>query len=487
MNFVHGSVIDGFKIDRLLYAGAMAQIFEVSYADGRSAPFPMVMKIPKLSQGDGGENVTSFEVEAQMLEVLQGESVPRFIAAADLSSPAPYLVMEHLLGETLEKWVESRVGTPLEQYLKELCSLMANVAQAVHSLHEQNACHLDLKPANVFITIAGRVVLLDFGLSFHGDHPDLLAEEFRTAVGSPAWISPEQVVGVRGDPRSDIFAIGVMLYEIATGELPFGTPNTISGLRHRLWMTPRPPRVANPAVPKWLQEIILRCLQIKAENRYSSAALLAFDLRNPEQVALTDLGEQITGTGIWQKLKRFVWSAGIEYAPSPLPKQTIKDVPIVMVALPDRLVVDSVLWSLGRVAGRALGNRPGARLAAVTVLKSGYVSSTDSDLSETTLHRQFLARMQRWASGVNTQGHQVSYHVLDGDDVASTLLRFAKENYVDLIVMGAQPTNRMGGRLIATVPLRVASEAGCTVTLVREQLPFEHLAQLLPEDAENTL
>jgi serine/threonine protein kinase len=130
----------------------------------------------------------------------------------------------------------------------------------------------------VLFTHEAHAVLLDFGLSWHAHYPDLLAEELRKAVGSPAWMAPEQVVGVRGDPRSDIFAIGVMLYELATGELPFGEPATTGGLRQRLWMDPPRRASTGPTVPGWLQEVILRCLEPEAARRYPSAAHLAFDL-----------------------------------------------------------------------------------------------------------------------------------------------------------------------------------------------------------------
>ena len=133
-------------------------------------------------------------------------------------------------------------------------------------------------------------MLLDFGLSWHAHYPDLLAEEMRVAVGSPPWMAPEQVVGVRGDPRSDVFAIGVMLYEMATGELPFGDPQTRGGLRQRLWMDPPPPRVLAPQTPDWLQEVILRCLEPEADQRYGSAAQLAFELANPDQVHVGERG-----------------------------------------------------------------------------------------------------------------------------------------------------------------------------------------------------
>ena len=155
----------------------------------------------------------------------------------------------------------------------------AAVADAVHSLHLQDAIHLDLKPENVILKADGEAVLIDFGIAYHAHFPDLLAEEQRFPAGSAPYISPEQVLGTRSDPRSDIFALGAILYEMATGELPFGTPATMAGLRDRLWRDPIAPRLRSPEVPPWLQEIILRCLEPRADDRYQSAAHVAFDLR----------------------------------------------------------------------------------------------------------------------------------------------------------------------------------------------------------------
>jgi serine/threonine protein kinase len=187
-------------------------------------------------------------------------------------------------------------------------------------------------------------VLLDFGLSCHAHYPDLLAEELRKAVGSPAWMAPEQVVGVRGDPRSDIFAIGVMLYELATGELPFGAPH-LRWLRQRLWMDPAPPRKHRPTLPGWLQEVILRCLEPEAGRRYPSAAHLAFDLSHPDQVHVGERGRN-AGTPFRTHFKRWLKAAGMHYQPSPLPSQQIEEVPIVMVAVPHKDVSDATLYSL---------------------------------------------------------------------------------------------------------------------------------------------
>ena len=471
-----GTVVDGFEVGRCIHAGGMAHIYEVQHAPGmdgtrREAEFPMAMKIPRMTAGDGAENIVSFEVELTIMPTLSGPHVPRFVAAGDLSR-LPYLVMEYIQGETLERWLERRETLDVQQ----IAQLGAAVAKAAHSLHKQNVCHLDLKPANVLIRPDGRAVFLDFGLSCHAHYPDLLAEELRKAVGSPIWIAPEQVVGVRGDPRSDVFAIGVMLYQLATGETPFGEPATAGGMRQRLWMDPVPPRQRRPELPEWLQEVILRCLEPEADKRYRSASLLAFDLTNPEQVSITERGRQTQGTGFWTHFKRWLRAAGKQYQASPLPSQRIEEVPIVMVALPHNDVSDATLYSLREAVARSLGIRRGARLACVTVISPGESSSTDSERSETALRRQHVTRMKQWAQGLDMSEHQASFHVLESGDVAEALLRYAEGNHVNMIIMGAATHGLQMQRFVATVPIKVAMDAPCTVILVKQSLPFEALA-----------
>ena len=471
-----GTEIDGFRVVDCIHAGGMAHIYAVEYAQAdRSPGFAMAMKIPRMTAGDGAENIVSFEVELQILPVLSGPHVPRFVAAGDLVR-LPYLVMEYIPGQTLQHWLDAPGRCDIEA----IARLGAATAHAAHSLHQQNVCHLDLKPANVLIKDDGTAVLLDFGLSCHAHYPDLLAEEMRQAVGSPAWIAPEQVVGVRGDPRSDIFAIGVMLYELATGELPFGAPTTKGGLRQRLWMTPAPPRQFRPDMPEWLQETILRCLEPEAARRHPSAAHLAFDLSNPEQVLVTERGERTERTPLRTHLRRWLRAAGMHYTPSPLPSQQIEDTPILMVAVPHADVTDATLYSLRQAVGRSLGIRPGARLACVTVVSPGASSTSDSERSETTLHRQHMARLRQWAQGLDLTGHAVSYHVLEASDVAQALVRYAASNHVSMMILGAATHGLQTQRFFATVPMRVARDAPCTVILVKQALPFEHLAQPLP-------
>ncbi len=471
-----GTLLDGFVLEECIHSGGMAHIYRVHYADTvRSPGFAMAMKIPRMTAGDGGENIVGFEVECQIMQVLQGTHVPRFVAAGDLDR-VPYLVMEYIEGHTLDHWLQPDTQPDVDT----IARLGAAMARAVHALHQQNTVHLDLKPANVLFRPDGSAVLLDFGLSCHAHYPDLLAEQLRKAVGSPAWIAPEQVVGVRGDPRSDLFAVGVMLYQLCTGELPFGEPQTQGGLRQRLWMDPPPPRQYAPLLPEWLQEVVLRCLEPSADKRYPSGAHLAFDLSHPDQVAITERGRKTTGTTFRTHFKRWLKAAGMHYQPSPLPAQQIEEVPIVMVAVPHVDATDATLYSLRQAAARSLGTRPGARLACVTVIAGSATQGADDSRSETSLQRRHITTLRQWAQPLGHPGQQTSYHVLESGDVAHALLHYARGNHVSVIVMGSATHGLKTQRLLATVPIKVAMHAPCTVVLVKQALPFELLGS--PDD-----
>ncbi len=474
----NGSVLDGFTIEDCIHSGGMAHIYRVTYAEGSHDPgFSMAMKVPRMTNGDGAENIVSFEVECHIMQILTGPFVPRFVAAGDLER-VPYLVMEYIEGHTLGHWLDLNEVLSVDLIVR----LGTAMARAVHALHLQNTVHLDLKPENVLFRHdahheVGAAILLDFGLSHHAHYPDLLAEQLRKAVGSPAWIAPEQVVGVRGDPRSDIFAVGVMLYQLCTGELPFGTPQTNAGLRQRLWIDPVPPRKLRADLPAWLQEVVLRCLEPEAAKRYPSAAHLAFDLSHPTQVHVTERGTNTKPTALRIHFKRWIKAAGMHYQPSPVPSQQVSEVPIVMVGIPYKDVTDATLYSLRQAVARALGSRPGARLACVTVIPSSMTSNTEEERSETNLHRRYLAQLHQWAQPLDHPGRQTSCHVLESGDVAQALLDYAQGNQVSVIVLGAATHGLITQRFVATVPIKVAMDAPCTVILVKQELPFEHLSQ----------
>src|SRR5215207_6434229 len=228
-----GQEVDGFRLEERMHQGGMAVLWRVTHPAQR---LPLVMKVPLIAYGEGPGPIVGFEVEQMILPRLSGPHVPRFVAAADFSEQ-PYIVMERLPGESLLPLVENAPLRPAH-----VAEIGAKVAAALHDIHRQHVIHFDLKPSNVMTRESGEAVLIDYGLSRHDRLPDLLAEEFRLPVGTAPYISPEQVLANRNDPRSDIFSLGVMLYLFATGERPFGNPKGSRGLRRRLYRDPWPPR-----------------------------------------------------------------------------------------------------------------------------------------------------------------------------------------------------------------------------------------------------
>ncbi len=174
----------------------------------------------------------------------------------------------------------------------------------------------------------------------------------------------EQIVGVRGDVRSDIFAIGVMLYELTTGELPFGAPTTEGGMRQRMWMAPTPPRALRADVPDWLQES--SCAAWSQPPPSAMPAPPSWPLTWSTQSKCPSHAAACACTAYlcWASYAAGSAAAGMEYQPSPLPVQQITEVPILMVAVPHKDVSDATLYSLRQAVARSLSTRPGARLAA---------------------------------------------------------------------------------------------------------------------------
>jgi len=255
-----GAMVDGFRIEERIHQGGMAALWRVSRPD---LDLPLLMKVPFMAEGADPEAIVNFEMEQMILPRLSGSHVPQFIAAGDLAVQ-PYVVMEFIPGKTL---LERLPDLPLRYH--EAVGIAARIAAALDDLHRQHVIHLDVKPSNVMLRPDGEAVLIDFGLSRHDQMPDLIQEEFHVPIGTAPYMSPEQLLGIRSDPRSDLFALGALLYFFTTGERPFGRRETIRAMRRRLWRDPVPPRRLKPDYPPWLQEIVLRCLEIEPARAVS--------------------------------------------------------------------------------------------------------------------------------------------------------------------------------------------------------------------------
>jgi nucleotide-binding universal stress UspA family protein len=458
-----GDVVDGFLVEERLHQGGMASLWRVTHPDH---PLPMLMKVPRTHSGEEPSAIVGFEVEMMILPRLSGPHVPRFIARGDYTR-RPYIVMEQIPGPTLRERLDA---APLP--IDEVARLGARIATALHDLHRQHVVHLDVKPSNILMRDSGEAVLVDFGLSHHDQLPDLLDEEFVLPLGTAPYMSPEQVQHQRHEPRSDLFSLGVLLYHFTTGARPFGNPSTLRGLRRRLYTAPVPPRALRPDCPPWLQETILRCLEVHAAERHLTGAQLAFDLLHPESVTLTERAHRIDTPGFLARMRRWLHAAGADpQAPATVQAQVVRS-PIVLLAL-DPGGTGALRDALRESVLRLMQTRPGARLACVSVLKTNYIGM-DQLLDEQgrSLHLRRLIELKQWAHELRQSldaaqdDARVTCHVLEAPDVAAALLDYAQRNQVDHIVMGARGSPSLL-RVLGSVSAQVATSAECTVTVVR--------------------
>lgn len=455
-----GTEIAGHRVVEKLHEGGMATLYRVAAPDGAMR----LLKAPKLDFGSHPACYAGFETERILLQRLEGPYVPRLFAAGD-GENGPCLVCEDLGRDTLAARMEQ---APLP--VAEVARIGATLATALASLHRQDVVHHDLKPSHVFFRPDGTAALIDFGLACHGQLPDFVADEAQgrdAVLGTAAYVSPEQLQGRRGDPRSDIYALGVVLYALATGELPFGSPGSAAGMRRRLWFDCPPPRAINPECPVWLQEIILHCLEPDAAARYGSAAHVATDLRHPDQVAVTERGGRLRARGLVHAARRWLKGLGGEAAPTRPPAVQLARAPQVLVAL-DTARGDLALdEALRRTVRQLVAGAPQWRVICTTVVAAtpagGMEDTADLERSH---HTEALVALHHWAQPLELAVERLRFIVQDGGDAAAAIVDYAREHHIDHVVLGARGSSTLR-RLLGSVSARVAAEAPCSVTVVR--------------------
>jgi len=344
---------------------------------------------------------------------------------------------------------------------------VAKIATALADLHRQNVIHHDIKPSSIMFRDSGEAVLIDYGLSHHDHLPDLLQEEFRLPYGTAPYMAPERLLCVRDDQRSDLFSLGVLLYFFTTGERPFGEGETLRAMRRRLWRDPYPPRSLRADYPPWLQEVVLRCLEIEPVWRYPTASQLAFDLTHPDQVKLTTRSERVKRDPLgvaWRR--RFNQGVMAPRAKSDVAAQ-IDSSPILAVALDTVEGAPELNEALRVTTERILATLPSARLACLNVLKLNRIA-IDRTLDEqgSNKHIDRLVALRHWATPLKLDESRLSVHVLEAVDPAAAILEFAEVNHVDHVIIGARQSS-FRRTLLGSVSAKVASEASCTVTVVR--------------------
>jgi eukaryotic-like serine/threonine-protein kinase len=447
-----GARIGRFQVGALRHEGGMSRLYDVHTARGHA---PLLLKTPKLGPDHPLSCLVAFENETNILKRLHGPHVPKFVAAGDLRE-RPYLVLERIDGDVL---AQAARRAPVST--AEVCDLGVRLCRAVQALHHQNVIHFDLNPANVRNRANGDMVLIDFGLAHHAALPDLHDSAFGEEEGTTPYIAPEQLHHVRTDSRSDIYAIGAILYQLATGQFPFGRPNLLS-LKKRLVQPPWPPRCLNPDVPPWLQEIILRCLHVRPERRPPTAKQVAYLLAHPESVTVGAYGHRTRPAGLGQRTRwwlRSLFQKFDEEIPQK-PYTRLTSSPHVLVALDLSHCSDALGEALRRAVRRLALSEPHSFFTCLSVVPREARAEQASSLD---MERQ--VGMRSWAQPLRLAPQRMVFQVLPGDP-APTIVDYVRRHLVDQVILGARGSS-VWRQHLGSVSAVVAAQATCTVIVVR--------------------
>jgi len=293
MSSLHpGDQLDHYRIDNLVARSGMASIFRgTDLRNGRQ----VAIKVPHPEVESDPALFDRFRREEEIGKTLDHPGVMKVFV--DEGRSRVYMVMEWVDGRLLRKIIDEEHKLSPERAVQ----LTLRILDALGYIHSRGVAHRDLKPENIMVDENGAIKLIDFGIAASSKSRRLTFAKLSQTMGTPDYISPEQVKGKRGDARSDLYALGVILYEMLTGKVPFSGDNAFLIMNDRLLNNPVPPREIDPSISPQLQEIIYRAIERDPAKRYQSAREFARDLQHPEQVGVADDREELTNWKIRKK------------------------------------------------------------------------------------------------------------------------------------------------------------------------------------------
>ena len=271
---------DRYEILEILGQGGMGEAYK---ARDNSTGVLVVVKIPYASMIGDPSTYSRYQRELDIGKRLDHPGIQRFVADGRLDgSVAPFVVFEFIDGENLRDYLAQKA--PLD--IAMAVDLAAQLAEVLQYVHDHGVVHRDLKPENLLITPAGKLKLVDFGIALLRGARRLTFSHLSSEVGTPDYMAPEQVQGERGDARTDIYALGVILYEMLTGEVPFQGDNPLAVMSQRVTSPAPLLRSVRRDVPPGLEAVVFRALRREPDERYPSMAALLHDLQHLEQVSI---------------------------------------------------------------------------------------------------------------------------------------------------------------------------------------------------------
>jgi eukaryotic-like serine/threonine-protein kinase len=283
MTLVHtGDQLDHYRIESVAARSGMASIFRATdLRTGRQ----VAIKVPHPEMESDPVFFERFHREQEIGQKLDHPGVMKVFP--EDSHSQLYLVMEWVEGRLLRQILNDQKKLPPERAVR----IALNICDALGYIHSNGVVHRDLKPENIMVDAEDGIKLIDFGIAANVGSRRITFTKLSQTMGTPDYISPEQVKGKRGDARSDLYALGVMLYEMLTGKVPFVGPNAFIIMNDRLLNNPVPPREIDPSISPQLQEIVYRALERDPSKRYATAKEFAWDLQHQDQVGVAERPE----------------------------------------------------------------------------------------------------------------------------------------------------------------------------------------------------
>src|SRR6266567_6861008 len=279
--FEPGNLLDHYRIDATVARSGMATLYRATDVKNDRQ---VALKVPHPEMEADTVLVERFKREQEIGQILDHPGVVKTFNSEERSRL--YMVIEWVEGRLLRGVLNEDGALPVERAEK----ITLRICDALDYMHKRGIVHRDLKPENVMVNDQDEIKLIDFGIAMKEDARRLTFVNVSSMLGTPDYIAPEQVQGKRGDQRSDMYALGIMFYEMLTGQVPFSGPNPLAVMNERLVKDPVPPSALNPDIPPEIEEIVFRALERDPRHRYPSAHEMAWDLEHKEQVGVEDRG-----------------------------------------------------------------------------------------------------------------------------------------------------------------------------------------------------
>ena len=274
-----GDKVDQYELTDVLARSGMASIFKAIDAETGA---PVVLKVPYIQYESDVVFFERFRREEEIGQRLAHPNIVKVFQPHEKSRM--YMALEYVEGQRLFAMLQEKRPLPV----KEALHIARQTCEALGYMHALGVIHRDIKPENILVTPSGDVKIIDFGIATAEAARRLTWAGLSHALGTPDYMAPEQICGRRGDARTDVYALGTMLYEMLTGNLPYASTNSAALLRSKMNEQPRAPSYYVPGFDRSLEAIILKALELAPRDRYASAAEMLKDLENPSAVAPRD-------------------------------------------------------------------------------------------------------------------------------------------------------------------------------------------------------